>query len=132
MDVDANGYGAAVVPTLDYDSLVLVPYCLNWPLPTSPNTFIYWVNTVSVQEQTTMESGLSGFLSRDCFVFNLPTAGRVKLSIYDVTGRLVFGKERFFEGGENRVSMARPLQPGIYIWRLRLEEMDTRGRSAIF
>jgi len=132
VDVDANGYGAAVVPTLDYDSLVLVPYCLNWPLPTSPNTFIYWVNTVSVQEQAAAGSGLSGFLSRNCFIFNLPTAGHAKLSIYDVAGRLVFGREGFFEGGENRVSITRPLQPGIYTWRLLSGDNSIMGRSAIF
>ncbi|MGB9589777.1 MAG: hypothetical protein ACP5QG_09045 [candidate division WOR-3 bacterium] len=132
IDVDANGYGTIAVPTLDYDSLILVPYCLNWPDKTPGLSFIYWVNTVSVREQAAVESGLSGSLSGDCFRFNLPGTGSARVSVYDVGGRLVFGREGIFEKGENRVKLGKRLQPGIYIWRLSFAEKSTAGRSAIF
>ncbi len=132
MDIDTNGYGAIAVPTLDYDSLVLVPYCLNWPFTTHPLSFIYSANTVSVEEGVLVESGVSGSLSRERFIFTLPRGGNVCISVYDVSGRLVFGREGLFEAGKNQLNMARPLKPGIYIWELDFEGMRVMKNSLVF
>ncbi len=127
-----GGYGALAVPTLDYDSLILVPYCLNWPMETPGLTFVYSVNTVAVEESPGREQPLSGQLFRNRFIFRIPTDGWVRVSVYDVAGRLAFVKEGNFSAGDNSIAFGIKLTRGIYIWKLEFGNNALMSKTAIF
>lgn len=132
MDLDANGYGSLAVPTLDYDTLVLVPYCISWYNTTPDLSFIYWTDVVGTKEDETAPVVLSGQVRGRTLFFNLPSAGLAKVSLYDATGRLVQREEALFGQGENSIMLGPALLPGIYFWRLEFSGKTIGAVAAFF
>jgi len=132
MDVNANGYGSMAVPTLDYDSLVLVPYCVSWYSTTPDLSFTYWTDVVRIDEGVPARSGLSGRVSGRRFFFNLPSPGPARVSLYDASGRLVQREEALFERGENSVSFSTALPEGVYFWRLEFGGKTLTAPAVLF
>jgi len=130
MSVDADGYGALAVPTSDYDSLILVPYCVNWFNTTPALPFIYWVDVVGLDESTASLDLNITARGRD-FTFILPAAGSVDLRVYDASGRRAFGQELDMESGENTFRLPQ-LSTGVYFWEARYAGTRTSGKTAIY
>ncbi len=131
MNVNGSGYGSMAVPTLDYDSLVLVPYCTSWYSTTPDLSFVYWTDVVEVNEGEIPSVVLSGQVRGKTLFFNLPSAGLARVSLYDATGRLIMNNESWFERGENSVSLG-ALAPGVYFWRLSFNGEATGDKAVLF
>ncbi|MGC8893379.1 MAG: MXAN_6640 family putative metalloprotease [candidate division WOR-3 bacterium] len=132
MNVNTNGYGSMAVPTLDYDTLVLVPYCTSWYSTTPDLSFIYWTNVVEVSEDELPSLVLSGQVRGKTLFFNLPCAGLARVSVYDAGGRLVLSNESRFERGENNVPLGPALSPGVYFWRLQFNDQSIGDKAVLF
>lgn len=129
---DNTGFGSRAIPTLDYDSLIMVPVVCNWvdASYTPDLLFSYTVDEVAVDENVPDKTLRVNNSGRD-FSFNLPREGEVSLTLFDATGRKAFDLTKGFPAGENRLCLPVSLSRGIYFWSFSYLNHNLRGKAII-
>lgn len=129
---DATGFGSRAIPTLDYDSLIMVPVVCNWvdASYTPDLVFSYMVDKVAVDENIPDKILRVNATGRD-FCFNLPRDGEVSLTLFDATGRKALEITKTFPAGENTLSLPGSLNRGVYFWSFSYLNQSLRGKAII-
>lgn len=130
-EADDKGYAAFTVPTLDYDTLVLMPVCINWYNTTPQLSFLYTVDVVGVEEAEG-QKGLAGYMSGRTIHFTLPASGQTAIRIYDASGRLAYSLTSEFGEGKNSVFIPGLTSPGVYFWHIGFGEHFIGDKAIIF
>lgn len=111
----------------------------SFPQPDSLLIWDHWRGRAGESMGASMFVGVSGPLQEGTrLVYDLGNQASVDLKVYDISGRMV---DSVFSGEQDRGhqeliwngtdTLGRPCSPGVYFWRLKVDDEAWRGRMVL-